>query len=189
MVVKDHMYDSRIVDIKFHSSLNAGRGGGGQHVISSDRHIIKVCSFFCSAVQCTRLLRRALWAAEAAARVPPPTDATAAGLLRPAAPNLPLLNLPLPASPLPYVWQVWDGDSGEGYTNIEPEGEADINDVCVWPRSGLVMVGCDSGALFRRFRSRSFRGEGGASEGSRCRAFVAFADLHSAAGERSATDP
>lgn len=39
MVVKDHMYDSRIVDIKFHSSIN---GRAGQHVISSDRHIIKV---------------------------------------------------------------------------------------------------------------------------------------------------
>jgi ribosome biogenesis protein ENP2 len=42
---------------------------------------------------------------------------------------------------------VWDADSGEGYTNIEPEGEADINDVCVWPNSGLIMVGCDSGEL------------------------------------------
>ena len=41
MQVKDHMYDSRIVDIKFHSTINGG--GGGQHVISSDRHIIKVC--------------------------------------------------------------------------------------------------------------------------------------------------
>ena len=39
MVVKDHMYDSKIVDIKFHSSIN---GRAGQHVISSDRHIIKV---------------------------------------------------------------------------------------------------------------------------------------------------
>lgn len=45
MVVKDHMYDSRIVDIKFlPASLGAGEGGGaaGQRVISSDRHIIKV---------------------------------------------------------------------------------------------------------------------------------------------------
>lgn len=40
--------------------------------------------------------------------------------------------------------QVWEADSGEGFTNIEP-GDADINDVCVWPRSGLIMVGCDSG--------------------------------------------
>ena len=39
--------------------------------------------------------------------------------------------------------QVWEADSGEGFTNIEP-GE-DINDVCVWPRSGLIMVGCDTG--------------------------------------------
>lgn len=41
MTVKDHMYDSRIVDIKFHASINSGRAGG-QHVISSDRHIVKV---------------------------------------------------------------------------------------------------------------------------------------------------
>lgn len=42
--------------------------------------------------------------------------------------------------------QVWEADSGEGFTSIEP-GDADINDVCVWPRSGLIMVGCDSGEL------------------------------------------
>ncbi|KAI7845268.1 hypothetical protein COHA_001310 [Chlorella ohadii] len=79
MVVKDHMYDSKIVDIKFHSSIN---GRAGQHVVSSDRHIIKV----------------------------------------------------------------WEADSGEGFTNIEP-GDADINDVCIWPRSGLIMVGCDSARM------------------------------------------
>ena len=39
MVVKDHMYDSPIVDIKFHSSIN---GRAGKHIISADRHIVKV---------------------------------------------------------------------------------------------------------------------------------------------------
>jgi len=47
-------------------------------------------------------------------------------------------------SALPPNAQVWEADSGEGFTNIEP-GDADINDVCIWPRSGLIMVGCDSG--------------------------------------------
>ena len=49
MVIKDHMYDSPILDLKFHTSiatLGGGGGGGGgsagQRVISSDRHIIKV---------------------------------------------------------------------------------------------------------------------------------------------------
>jgi ribosome biogenesis protein ENP2 len=35
--------------------------------------------------------------------------------------------------------QVWDASSGEGYTSLEPP-EGDINDVCVWPDSGLFMV-------------------------------------------------
>jgi ribosome biogenesis protein ENP2 len=35
---------------------------------------------------------------------------------------------------------VWDASSGEGYTSLEPP-EGDINDVCVWPESGLFMVG------------------------------------------------
>jgi ribosome biogenesis protein ENP2 len=41
LVIKDHMYDSRIVDIKFHSG---GFGGdiGRQRVISADKHIIKI---------------------------------------------------------------------------------------------------------------------------------------------------
>ena len=41
LVVKDHMYDSKIVDIKFHSG---GFGGdvGRQRVISADKHIIKI---------------------------------------------------------------------------------------------------------------------------------------------------
>ena len=32
--------------------------------------------------------------------------------------------------------------SGEAYTNIESE-HGDINDVCVWPGSGLIFVGGD----------------------------------------------
>lgn len=31
--------------------------------------------------------------------------------------------------------QVWDVNTGQGYTSIEP-GNGDINDVCVWPESG-----------------------------------------------------
>lgn len=41
LVVKDHMYGSRIVDIKFHS-YGADASAGSRRVISSDRHIIKV---------------------------------------------------------------------------------------------------------------------------------------------------
>ncbi|GFR41480.1 hypothetical protein Agub_g2171, partial [Astrephomene gubernaculifera] len=78
LVVKDHMYGSRIVDIKFHS-YGADASAHNRRVISSDRHIVKV----------------------------------------------------------------WDINNGEGYTSIEPE-EGDINDVCVWPDSGLIMVANDS---------------------------------------------
>jgi hypothetical protein len=35
--------------------------------------------------------------------------------------------------------QVWDRDSGEHYTSIEPAGGG-INDVAVWPGSGLIML-------------------------------------------------
>ncbi|KXZ56503.1 hypothetical protein GPECTOR_1g450 [Gonium pectorale] len=78
LVIKDHMYGSRIVDIKFHS-YGADSSATNRRIISSDRHIIKV----------------------------------------------------------------WDVNSGQNYTSIEPE-EGDINDVCVWPDSGLVMVANDS---------------------------------------------
>eukprot|EP00798_Chlamydomonas_sp_ICE-L_P005815 gene5815-6101_t len=85
--VKDHMYGSKILDIKFHnggassSSINSKR-----YVISSDKHIIKV----------------------------------------------------------------WDVANGAGYTSIEPT-EGQINDVCVWPNSGLIMVGCDSSKIQNYF--------------------------------------
>jgi hypothetical protein len=47
MLVKDHMYDSRIVDIKFHEGSGAAGGGGMRRVISSDRHIVKVPGWGC----------------------------------------------------------------------------------------------------------------------------------------------
>lgn len=46
---------------------------------------------------------------------------------------------------------MWDAASGEGYTSIEPP-EGDINDVLVWPDSGLVMVAGDTA------RVRFYRG-------------------------------
>jgi hypothetical protein len=84
MVVKDHMYDCAIVDIKFHGGGGGGggvnTGGGAQRVISADRRVVKV----------------------------------------------------------------WDASTGEGYTSIEPADGADINDVCVWRGSGLIMAATDS---------------------------------------------
>ncbi|MEW5309813.1 MAG: hypothetical protein WDW38_001668 [Sanguina aurantia] len=80
LVVKDHMYGSRIVDIKFHSGSGERGGMGGQRVISADTRIVKV----------------------------------------------------------------WDASTGEGYTSIEPSAGGDINDICVWPGSGLIMMGCDA---------------------------------------------
>ncbi len=41
LVVKDHMYGSRIVDIKFHS-YGADASAHNRRVISTDRHIVKV---------------------------------------------------------------------------------------------------------------------------------------------------
>lgn len=46
--------------------------------------------------------------------------------------------------------QIWDQATGKGYTSIEP-GEGDINDVAVWPGSGLFMLATDAqrvGAYF-----------------------------------------
>ncbi|GLI68720.1 hypothetical protein VaNZ11_013206, partial [Volvox africanus] len=78
LVIKDHMYGGRIVDIKFHS-YGADASAGTRRVISADRNIVKV----------------------------------------------------------------WDINTGEGFTSMEPE-EGDINDVCVWPDSGLIMVANDT---------------------------------------------
>eukprot|EP00197_Chlamydomonas_leiostraca_P004092 CAMPEP_0202871522 /NCGR_PEP_ID=MMETSP1391-20130828/18922_1 /ASSEMBLY_ACC=CAM_ASM_000867 /TAXON_ID=1034604 /ORGANISM="Chlamydomonas leiostraca, Strain SAG 11-49" /LENGTH=663 /DNA_ID=CAMNT_0049552351 /DNA_START=89 /DNA_END=2076 /DNA_ORIENTATION=- len=41
-----------------------------------------------------------------------------------------------------HIIKVWDASSGAGFTSIEP-AEGDINDVCVWPGSGLIMAACD----------------------------------------------
>lgn len=34
-----------------------------------------------------------------------------------------------------HIIKIWDVNTGAGYTSIEPP-DGDINDVCVWPRSG-----------------------------------------------------
>lgn len=38
---------------------------------------------------------------------------------------------------------MWDKDSGEAYTAVEPPGGA-VNGVCVWPGSGLLMLATDA---------------------------------------------
>lgn len=38
---------------------------------------------------------------------------------------------------------MWDKDNGQPYTAIEPPA-AGINDVCVWPGSGLLMLATDA---------------------------------------------
>eukprot|EP00887_Chlorella_sp_A99_P002039 scaffold18.g2039.t1 len=138
MTVKDHMYDAPIVDIKFH---DAAGGRAGQHVISADRHIVKArgCEGGRGAfLACARGLYRGC---------EPAADRRAAAVLDLASCTRTNRRRPTAAPFLPprcgTCAQVWDADSGEGYTNIEP-ADADINDVCVWPRSGLVMLGCDT---------------------------------------------
>ncbi|KAL6760351.1 WD40-repeat-containing domain protein [Haematococcus lacustris] len=81
LLVKDHMYGSPIVDIKFHMAPGDA-SGASRRIISSDRHIVKI----------------------------------------------------------------WDVASGSSYTSVQP-AEGDINDVCVWPGSGLIMVGCDASTV------------------------------------------
>lgn len=73
LVVKDHMYGSKIVGINFH--IDGDQHSGKRRVISADTHIIKI----------------------------------------------------------------WDQNTGEGYTSIEPP-DGDINDVCVWKKSGAAAV-------------------------------------------------
>ncbi|KAF8054988.1 nol10 [Scenedesmus sp. PABB004] len=43
-----------------------------------------------------------------------------------------------------HIIKVWDASSGAGYTSIEPADGADINDVALWPGSGLLLVGSDA---------------------------------------------
>lgn len=106
MVVKDHMYDSRIVDIKFHASINSGRAGGGQHVISSDRHIVKVSvAFLC----CFGAGMVARWGS---------TAGQLQACTRPAWLRLGFATTT--TSPLIHPHpQLWEADSGKGHTNIE----------------------------------------------------------------------
>ena len=42
-----------------------------------------------------------------------------------------------------HVVRVWDADSGKGLTSIEPS-QPGINDVLLWPNSGLIMMACDA---------------------------------------------
>jgi ribosome biogenesis protein ENP2 len=37
--------------------------------------------------------------------------------------------------------------SGAAYTSIEPPEGADINDVCIWPGSGLMLLGLDASRI------------------------------------------
>lgn len=46
--------------------------------------------------------------------------------------------------------QIWDEATGRGYTTIEsPDG--DINDVCVWPGSGLLAIAGDCTRVHAHF--------------------------------------
>lgn len=40
--------------------------------------------------------------------------------------------------------KIWDQDSGDNFTSIEPAVEGDINDVMVWKESGLITIACDA---------------------------------------------
>ncbi|KNA06837.1 hypothetical protein SOVF_177380 [Spinacia oleracea] len=73
--VKDHMYGSPILNIKWHRTLNSEH----PKIISADNHIVRI----------------------------------------------------------------WDPETGEGMTNIEPTGGA-INDMCVFGESGLMLLALDS---------------------------------------------
>ena len=42
------------------------------------------------------------------------------------------------------IVKVWDAATGANFTNIEPADGGDINDVCLWKDSGLIVVGCDA---------------------------------------------
>lgn len=42
-----------------------------------------------------------------------------------------------------HIIKLWEAGTGRGFTNIEPK-DADINDVCIWPDSGLILAGADT---------------------------------------------
>ena len=42
-----------------------------------------------------------------------------------------------------HIVKIWDLNTGKNYTSIEPT-EGDINDVVVWPNSGLIMLSLDA---------------------------------------------
>ncbi|KAM7505254.1 hypothetical protein LguiB_004158 [Lonicera macranthoides] len=76
--VKDHMYGSKIMNIKWHRTLNSER----TKLITTDEHIVRI----------------------------------------------------------------WDPDTGEGMTSIEPTG-GKINDICVFRESGLILLALDSSQI------------------------------------------
>lgn len=46
-----------------------------------------------------------------------------------------------------HIIKIWNAESGEAHTNIEPGDGSEINDVCLWKDSGLIMAGCDSSRI------------------------------------------
>jgi len=52
---------------------------------------------------------------------------------------------------------VWDAATGANFTNIEPADGGDINDVCLWKDSGLIVVGCDAPKVRLQYASYSPR--------------------------------
>ncbi len=39
--------------------------------------------------------------------------------------------------------QIWDEATGDTHTSIQPP-EGDINDLCIWPGTGLICLPCDT---------------------------------------------
>lgn len=42
-----------------------------------------------------------------------------------------------------HIVRIWDAESGKGITSIQPD-QGPVNDVLVWPNSGLLMMACDA---------------------------------------------
>ena len=78
LIEKDHMYDSKIVSVNFHSATAGALEDTKRSIVSSDKHAVRV----------------------------------------------------------------WDVDTGSTTAAIEPP-KSTINDICIWPGSGLVLVGCE----------------------------------------------